>query len=130
MQAFSGGRGGALSILAPLVQIGGSSSDSNVLLLAPDFFSQGGFGSFTVNGLGARDAEGNTIPAVRIAPNTVIAPTALNYIARIDPDAPGRILLDPMQMPEGLRTPVSLSFGAVGVTDRFVSPFLFRAVIL
>ncbi len=53
LRGFSGSRGGSLGILAPFVQIGGTTTNSDALLLTPDFFNQGGFTSFTIAGLGA-----------------------------------------------------------------------------
>src|SRR5262249_43375612 len=52
LSAFSGKKGGSLSILAPFIQVGGTTSNASTLLLAPDFFNHGGFNSFTLAGIG------------------------------------------------------------------------------
>ena len=54
LQAYSGSKGGSLSILAPAIQIGGATANPDTLLLSPDFFSSGGFSSFALQGLGAK----------------------------------------------------------------------------
>lgn len=122
LEGFSGAKGGSLSILAPMIQIGGTTENPSTLLLSPEFFSQGGFGSFALSGLGAPTSNPDRyLPGILIAPGTQISPEAQNYIAV--PHAPddGGIQLVPMVLPTALRTPVSLSFTAVGVRDLFKS---------
>ncbi|MDD5260535.1 MAG: filamentous hemagglutinin family protein [Methylacidiphilales bacterium] len=109
-----GKKGAALNILAPLIQIGGATTDPDTLLLSSDFFSQGGFSSFTLTGLGKADGHGGYFPAVYIAPGTSITPVAQNSV--IDPNAAG-IALTSILAPQGLRTGVNLSFVAAGVQD-------------
>ena len=123
LRGFSGGTGGALSILAPQIQIGGVTGSADVLLLQPDFFSQGGFGSFTLTGLGAAGAKaGEYLPAVVIAPGTVIAPVAQSSLAVTNATD---VTLTPALLPAGVRPPVSLTFAAPGVTgDPFDSNLL------
>ncbi|MFZ4774971.1 MAG: filamentous hemagglutinin family protein [Terrimicrobiaceae bacterium] len=118
LRGFSGGRGGSLSIQAPLVQIGGASKSSDVFLLQPEFFSTGGFESFSITGLGAPVGESGTMrPAVTIAPGTLIEPVAQTL--RLDPHPQGakNIALVAMNKTVGERRPVSLSFLAPGVKD-------------
>ena len=65
LAGYSGSTGGSLSIQAPSIQIGGTAtSDPNTLFLSPAFFSQGGFVSFTLTGLGKAlgDPTGNDLP--------------------------------------------------------------------
>jgi len=112
LQAYSGSKGGSLSILGPAIQIGGETSDPNTLLFSPDFFSSGGFSSFSLTGL----------RGLVIAPNTVIAPEEESLTVTVDAD--GVATLTPFLQPQGLRTPVSLSFGASGVSDNFTSDLL------
>ncbi len=120
LKGFSGAKGGSLSILAPAIQIGGRTDNPDTLLLTPDFFNQGGFGSFSLSGLGMPTADPNEyIPGVLIAPGTVIEPVAQNYIAEAHAPTGGGIKLIPMVLPQALRTPVSLAFNAVGVRDPF-----------
>ncbi len=105
LQAYSGSKGGSLSILAPSIQIGGATANPGALLLSPDFFGSGGFSSFTLNGFGG----------LIIAPNTVLAPEVQNLLAGKNAD--GVETLTPFLPPDGLRTPVSLTLSASGVTD-------------
>jgi filamentous hemagglutinin family protein len=112
MQAYSGAKAGSLSIQAPSVQIGGTTSDADTLFLSPDFFGDGGFGSFTITSLGA----------LSIAPNTVIAPEAQSWTAVVNSE--GVATLVPFLAPQALRTPVSLTFGASGVSDHFSGQLL------
>lgn len=114
MQAYSGGKGGSLSILAPSIQVGGTSADPNTLLLSPDFFDAGGFTTFTLTGLGG----------FTMAPNTVIAPEAENLTVVTEAD--GSQELAPFLAPVGVRTPVNLNFVASGISDPFSGLLLTR----
>ena len=119
LQAFSGTKGGALTLLAPLVQIGGTTTNRDTLLLAPEFFSSGGFASFSVSGLGATTAQADQyVPGVFIAPGTVIAPVAQSRLLASNSTANA---LTTTVQPVGVRAPVSLSFAAPGVRDPFNS---------
>ncbi len=119
LRGFSGSRGGSLSILAPLVQIGGSTANADTLLLSPDFFNQGGFGAFAISGIGAADPRGGFLPAVAIAPGTIIAPQARSFLAVPDSGGGSGTELMTALLPEGFRTPVTLSFNATGATDTY-----------
>jgi filamentous hemagglutinin len=131
LKGYSGRRAGALTIQAPLIQVGGSTANPSSLLLAPEFFNQGGFGSFTLNGLGAATArEDQFIPAVFIAPGTQITPVAQSLIALPKEIAGEGMRLVPIVKPEGTRTPVSLSFGASGVSDEFTKLLIVRGDIV
>jgi len=155
--AGQGGRSGALTLQAQLIQVEnplaiGTTADlalvsplnldpTHTLLLAPDFFSQGGFGSYSLIGIGevARGAGGNIlndlvgpgvqyVPGVFIAPtllsasgqplSTVISPQAANWLAIIDPAQSGQVVLaaDSSRLPLGARNPVSLRFTAAGAS--------------
>ena len=114
--------GGSLSILAPAIQVGGHTSDSNTFLVDPGFFSQGGFANFVLTGLGAAtDTMDVYSPAVTIAAGTLIQPVALSQF--IDPNLASTddLVLTQTLLPQALRAPVSLSFKAPGVTDIFTS---------
>jgi filamentous hemagglutinin len=116
LRGFSGANGGSLSLLAPSVQVGGTTENPDALLLSPNFFNRGGFTGFSINGLGAAtNRVDEYLPAVVIAPGVTIAPVAQNLIAA--PDAADVIELTPTVLPQGLRTPVNLAFGATGVVD-------------
>ena len=120
LSAYSGAKGGSLSVLAPLIQIGGVTANPDVLLLAPDFFSAGGFSSFALTGLGSQGAQPDSyLPGLVIAPNTIIAPEVQSLVAVGSPN--GVSTLEKILKPEGLRTPVSLSFRASGVRDNLAA---------
>ncbi len=122
LRGFSGSTGGSLSVRTAQIQIGGSSAGPGVLHLAPEFFSAGGFGSFALTGYGAAGAlPGEFLPAVAIAPGTVIAPVAQGWLALTTATD---VTLAPALLPVGLRTPVSLTFAAPGVTDIYTSTLL------
>jgi filamentous hemagglutinin family protein len=109
LRAFSGSKGGSLSLLAPSIQIGGDTVNPDTLLISPDFFRSGGFSSYTLKGIGG----------LAIAPNTVVAPEVQNLLAVVNAD--GAATLIPFLPPEGLRTPVSLTLGASGVRDNYMA---------
>jgi filamentous hemagglutinin len=159
LAGYSGavGGGGTLTIQAPLVQIGGSSllngdssshafvqgeasvtGNGTTLWLDPaaesaaDFFSQGGFETFTVEGLGQIEttsggaymfnSAGDPVisPAVLIASGTNISPVVQSYAA----DFTGaNIMLSPLasgqesRLLSSQRTPVNLIFNAEGVSS-------------
>ena len=121
LQAFSGTKGGSLALLAPSVQIGGATANGNTLVLAPEFFSTGGFNSFSINGLGAATAQADRyVPGVSIAPGTTIAPVVQSRLLATDAPA-GSGAFKTLVQPAGVRAPVNLSFGAPGVRDVFNS---------
>ncbi len=112
LRGYSGAAGGALALLAPLVQVGGTPANAGTLLLAPAFFSQGGFTRFTLNGLA--EATPQNVPALLVAPGTVLAPVAQSWLAQTDS---GQVDLIPTLLPAGVRQPVSLTLAAVRVPD-------------
>ncbi len=121
VQAFSGAKGGSLSLLAPTVQIGGTAASAGTLLLAPEFFSTGGFTNFSISGFGAATAQPDTyVPGVVIAPGTTIAPVVQSRVLANNATSSGTALTTLIQ-PVGVRAPVNLAFGAPGVRDVFNS---------
>ncbi len=119
LSAYGGTRGGSLTLLAPAVQVSGTTSDRGTLQLAPEFFSLGGFANFSVGGLGVPTATpGEYLPAVVIAPGTTLAPVAQN---RVLADQGPQLSFTKLVAPEGVRAPVSVAFNAVGVRDPFNS---------
>ena len=117
LQAFSGATGGSLSLLAPLVQIGGTTANRDTLLLAPEFFSTGGFNRFSISGMGATQAQADRyVPGVVVAPGTIIAPVVQSRML-ITGVTSGGGLFSTLVQPVGVRAPVSLSFNAPGVRD-------------
>jgi filamentous hemagglutinin family protein len=139
LRGYAGGgkKPGSLSILAPLVQIGGSGrqngdrvgTDTLWLNRAPgdgsplsaDFFSQGGFGNFTINGLGVAVDDGSLgrtyLPAVLIASDTVIAPRVESWV--LDEAGDDTPQLHSVLQPLGVRTPVNLTFGTSSTKNPF-----------
>ena len=96
---------------AQLIRIGGKLPPADELRLTPEFFDTGGFGSFTLTGLGAPTAVADQFtPGIYIAPGTVIAPVAESLIAVLNAPGSDGIVLQTIDLPAGQRTPVSLSF--------------------
>ena len=120
LQGYSGAHGGSLTLQAPLIQIGGSAIDpANTLLLTPGFFDQGGFSSFTLDGLGevAPNQSDPTVflPAVSIAPGVTIDPIVQSWVADLSGNDLG---LTAKTLPlASERTAASLSFNALGLTS-------------
>lgn len=113
LRSMSGGRGGALTISAPVIQVGGSAG-ADTLLIQPEFFRQGGFTGYALSAFGT--ATGS--PAMVIAPGTQIQPVAQSWLADLlTPESDFR--LNAVLQQEGVRTPASLSFSAPGVFDPF-----------
>ncbi|MEO6052642.1 MAG: hypothetical protein ABIP97_01385, partial [Chthoniobacterales bacterium] len=118
LKGFSGGAGGSLTLRAPAIQIGGSSSNSDVLFLSPKFFNEGGFSSFTLSGIGIATSNADVYtPAILIAPGTIIDPKVQSWVAIPHSAGSQSISMMSIVKPEALQSPVSLTFNAVGVTD-------------
>lgn len=132
LKGFAGNRhGGALEIQAPLIQVGGKESTPGTLMLSPGFFSTGGFGSFTLIGLGAGAGKPDEfVPGVRIAAGTLITPVAQSVIAQPNGGPGGELALVPFTKPPAGRSPVSLSFNAPGVVDTFTNSHLIRGEVI
>ena len=83
------------------IRAGGQTADSNTFLVSPGFFNLGGFGSFTLTGLGSPTGTIDVYnPAVTIAAGTAIRPTALSQF--IDPNVAftGELVLTQTLLPE------------------------------
>lgn len=133
LMGYAGNAGGSLSILAPLIQVGGFTNDGGTLLISPDFFSLGGFSSFTLKGLGAKTGSPDQfIPGIVIAPGTTVSPVVQNRVVTLNPMSGGGIASSQIALPQGVRAPVSLTFNAVGVRDPFNSaaPLVVRGDLL
>jgi filamentous hemagglutinin len=128
MRGFSGATGGSLSLQAPVLQVGGTTTDSSTVILDPSFFSQGGFSSFTLKGLGEPTAVTDVAnPAVVIAPGTILAPQVQSWVAQL---SPGLVTLAPQTLALGVRNPVSLDFEAPGVLNSFLNSLTVRGAIV
>ncbi len=127
---YSGARGGALSIQAPLIRIGDAAPDAGTLAISPDFFDQGGFATFSLAGLGALPRHparaDNVLPGLVVLPATIIDPAVRSWQAIPLMAGTGAFSLESILLPVGLRAPVSLSFSARGVKDAFTSNLVFR----
>lgn len=139
LRGYSGAKGGSLELQSRQVRIGAGSRKPGMLVLAPEFFNEGGFGKFAVSGVGvnatfeigtfgtyslddfvrARDPENPEVylPGLAIAPGTEIAPLARNLQAFAVKDDPIRIQRQIDRKSD--RTPVSLAFAALGATDEY-----------
>lgn len=116
LRALSGVKAGALTILAPSIQIGGKASDKDTLILTPEFFSEGGFGSFTLTGLGkALKMAGEFLPGIRVAEGTVVRPIAKSWDV-LPFGADSAVQLVQTTLPQSQRTPVSISLAGPGVS--------------
>src|SRR5262249_284738 len=126
LSGFSGGKGGSLSILAPFIQVGGTTSDANTLLFTPEFFNQGGFDTFTLAGIGAPNiGEDLTVPpAVLIAPGTLIRPVVESFLADLSGTPGHSLTLAKTVLPVGVRAPFSLNLVASGVVDLANAPII------
>jgi hypothetical protein len=120
--AFSGTKGGSLTIQAPSIQIGGTEvASKNTLLLNPDFFRKGGFTSYSLIGLGEK-IEGENfkfVPGIVVTPGTTIHPVAESWMALSYAGSGGSPRLQALLQPQSLRSPTSLSLSAPGVRDEF-----------
>lgn len=129
LRGFSGSRGGSLSIQAPRIQIGGSTSDSRTLLVQPEFFSTGGFTTYSLSGLGAASGE-STVPELLVTEGTVIAPVVQSLIAIPNPGFESDLVLGLIQYPVAQRAPVSIQLSAPGVTDSFTGGLVNRGDVV
>lgn len=128
LAGLSGSKGGSLAVQAPLVQIGGTTPRADTLLVTPEFFRTGGFTQFTLTGLGAEEA-GTTLPAVSIAPGTVIQPQTKTLL--VEPLAEnGGVATRTLDLPVGLRAPVGVSLIAAGIQDGIANAQLVRGDVV
>lgn len=124
---YSGARGAALNLLAPVVQIGGQNTATNALNLDSEFFSEGGFSDFTVRGIGATaGGQDNFVAGVTIAADAAINPQVTSLLAVREGDT---LRMDKVQLEEGVRAPGSLTFGAVGADDAYARQLLVRGEV-
>lgn len=125
LRGFSGARPGTLEMLAPAWEIGGEGfAGTNVL--GYDFFDQGGFGSFRLSGIGIPTSEPDIYrPGLHLSPGVALRPQVASQRLRLVDQGAGwewyRFLPE-----EGLRSPVSIAFGAVGASDPYARLVLAR----
>jgi filamentous hemagglutinin len=115
MRGFSGAKGGKLALTASAIQVGGSVTQPDITLLQPDFFSQGGFATISLAGIGlATSTAGVYTPGVAIADGTTLRPVVSGYRANLT--GPAGLVLEEITREEGFRNPLALSFSALGAT--------------
>ncbi len=126
-----GKTGGTLAIQASRIQIGGSATSAGALVLAGDFFSHGGFTSYTLDAIGAPSsavpAPGDPEtyePAILIAPGTSIRAVAENLALLPVAQRTQGLRFGAVLRDEGVRTPVGISFSASGADDPFTTDVL------
>ncbi len=122
LESYSVTRGGSLSIQAQLIQVGGSSSNPDTFVVQPEFFTKGGFTSYSLAGIGGRNPDGTYIPAVRVVAGTVIEPASETWVVSPYGQSQGLLTLTPYLKPAGLRPPTSVSLIGLGGDDPFVGP--------
>lgn len=132
MQGYSGATGGSLSLTAPAFVVGANSGDPRVISIDPDFFSTGGFASFSLTGIGIPGENGApAIPGVRIAAGTDIRPVVEGWLAIPHTEWGKGLTLQPFTRPEGLRSPAHLAFNATGATDPYTDvPIVVGGVVI
>ncbi len=128
---FSGATGATLSIKAPLIQVGGSPLHSSTFLVSPAFFNQGGFSQFNLTGIGGArqdnglinpadaDAPPSYLPAVYVAPGTVIEPRVEGLVYVPFPGRGQQAGLRRIVRPFGERPPVSIGLFASDTRNDF-----------
>jgi len=135
LRGFSGAGGGDLTLLAPMIQIGGVAPHADALVLLPEFFNQGGFDSFHLTGLGIdvtppAGAEA-FLPGVLITAGSVIQPQVRSLLATINPQGGVNSLsVGTLLKPEGYRPTVSFLFEAPGVTDFVSNDLVIRGAVV
>jgi filamentous hemagglutinin len=117
LRGASGAKGGSLSLQAGAFQIGGTHSNSNVFVIDPGFFNQGGFTEFNLTGMG-----GPGVTAIAVTAGTQVRPVASRLVVDPNPPSGGLLLRDFAEFngraPEGgERQAVSLNLSAPGVND-------------
>jgi filamentous hemagglutinin len=132
MMGYSGATGGTLNLTAPAFVIGdGQSGGSKIVGIDPEFFSTGGFSSFSLSGIGLPGVgPENYVPGVSILPGTEIRPVAEGWLAIPHPPGPKQIELRRFTRPEGMRSPVNLAFNALGAVDPYTGLPIVRGDVL
>ncbi len=124
---YSGTTAGSLSIQAPAIQIGGVSDNPGVTLFQEEFFNQGGFGKFSLSGIGLAGGGGQFVTGLLVDSTTRLRPVATSWNACLTADG---LVVRNILREEGLRTPVSLSLRASGALDPYSSSLLGRGDVI
>lgn len=126
LKGYSGATGGTLNVQAQMIQIGGTSANSQILVLDAGFFSRGGFTQYNLTGFGQAQG-GSYLPAISVTSGTTVALTAQGYVAVKDTSGTGGLTMVPTTSAEGVRQAASVSFTGKGVTDDFSGRLLIRS---
>jgi filamentous hemagglutinin len=123
LQAYSGTKGGALSLQSNFIHLGGSNRPSGGINLSPAFFQSGGFATYNLIGLGGRDGENNNLAGVVVAGDIrTSAPTLVQQSRASVNDSVFRRMGTDVFVPlvsefAGDRQAVSLNLSATGFDD-------------
>ncbi len=113
-------KGGALTLQALLLQIGGRSAYRGTTILQPEFFNEGGFTTFTLNGIGsATEDPDKFIPGLIVAPKTIIIPQVVSLLAIPYPSNSETFATTHVLYPESMRPALTLNFGSLPVVDDY-----------
>ena len=120
LQSFSAVKGGSLRIQAPEIVLAGKTGDApvlsqgSILSLSPDFFQRGGFTEYSLIASGLNDSRN---PSIDVTPGTIINPIAQTLVASKSNSQIGRIVMESILLPIGVRSPASLNLDARGYND-------------
>lgn len=121
LRGFSGEKGGSLALQAPFIQVGGRATEPGTVVLRSEFFDQGGFTRFDLTGIGGLRynflGEKQHLPGLVIAENTLLAPRATSLVANPNPRNGDTLEVRRILWPQGERSPVSLAFRSLGLSD-------------
>ncbi len=128
LRGYSGTtRAGSLSITAPRIQVGGQSPGAGSTWFDTDFFNEGGFGTFSLTGIGTASSPTTFHEGLLIADDARINPVVRQWFAAT---SGGSLTVGTITNEEGLRAAGNLSFRAVGVSDTRSSSILARGSVL
>ncbi|MBX3739746.1 MAG: filamentous hemagglutinin family protein [Akkermansiaceae bacterium] len=111
LRGYSGAKAGSLTIQGQAVQIGGTSTTPETLLLQPEFFNEGGFGTFTVTGIAGTGSN----PALLVAADTVVAPIVKSLSLVKGPPGDLSFSLEVFENLPGVRPAATINLTAPGV---------------
>ncbi len=117
LEAYSGSTGGSLTLQGVRATLGGSGTSAGKnLSLESEFFQKGGFANFAIRATGEPGSES---PAILVTPGASIEPRSETFVYRPFSGIGGGSELSRQLLPEGIRSPASLSLVALGVDDPF-----------
>jgi hypothetical protein len=125
LQAYSGTKGGTLTLQSNFIHLGGANRPSGGINLSPAFFQSGGFATYNLIGLGGRDGEDNNLAGIVVAGDIrPLAQTLVQQSRASASDASLRRLGSDVFVPvvpefAGDRQAVSLNLSSTGFDDGF-----------